>query len=416
MVSTLLSLTIIAISLSRSSQAIPQPVPRFLSFADVVDPGPPAAHSGLVHTTAASGMVTVAPQPTTPETPGEYYIVRPRLLGPSVAPQPETPGEYYVVRPRLPVSDQLAPSPAQGRRLAPSLPHHFTVGRDSSIYPPHSHGYFHMPTHAKVGSLEEHFRGRPALQAVALEQLLALTTRPEKPMTMSTDNLRLWQNKNNGYMALNPRDRAEICSWLGNQFFDSHLGGKHRARDIGYIWSLEQLNRRHPVWWKNSLISKGDPNNNGYIDLVDVGDLLNFFDPSGNFKLTAEQVNDIAPKLSDILYLGEDNNVRSVGLNIKPLRAYKDSAGVSMYESRTGQVMKELLRNFNRKTADEKKRVIQDLFLFTGTPPSEVIKRADNALNKNSESFQKLLEYQGDSRGQKDYQRIKAELEKLGKK
>jgi hypothetical protein len=176
-----------------------------------------------------------------------------------------------------------------------------------------------------------------------------------------------------------------------------------------------QSSRKNSIWWPQSLIDSADPKHNGYIDIIQAGDLLKFFDRRADFKMTDKQVGEIIPQLTKILYLGENDQPRASALDIKELMGFEDRANVPMYKSRVGYIMKVSLRRFFRRDKEQRERILQDANLLVGLPPSKIIQTAKNALKKDRQSFSKLLTPKPKSPGQDDYERIQAELAKLGK-
>ncbi|KAA1085791.1 hypothetical protein PGT21_019817 [Puccinia graminis f. sp. tritici] len=417
MVSALLPFIIIAVSFSKFSQAalpatyISEAGHGLMGFvANPVHPNPSQFDRVYIPSTAPDRagaaplsppeLVTIAPHPTIPMPPhpGKFYNVKPRLIFPD--------------DPKAPPPVQDTPTPPE---IAPS--YHSTrplhVVMHSLKFPPTSHDYFEAPPHSQVGSLEEYFSGRPALREVALEQQKAITEGVMTPI--SAENQKLWRKQSVGYLSLEPEHQAEIRFWLESHFHDGHRDPKYRTRVIAHIWSLMQSGRKNSIWWPQSLIDSADPKHNGYIDIIQAGDLLKFFDRRADFKISDQQVTEILPQLTKILYLGEDEQPRTEALDIEKLMAFKDRDNVPMYQSRVGYIMKVSLRRFFRRDQDQRERILQDLNLVVGSPPSQIIQSAKNALIKDRHSFFNLLTPKPKSAGQDDYARIEAELAKLGK-
>ncbi|KAH9468357.1 hypothetical protein Pst134EA_011980 [Puccinia striiformis f. sp. tritici] len=129
--------------------------------------------------------------------------------------------------------------------------------------------------------LKNFFEGRPELEEVAEKQGKALVQGKREPI--SSDNLASWTKQNQDYLQLKPKDQEEIRTWLQQRYFDSDPTSETGGKAIAYIWSLQKSTGKHLVWWGNPIINAGNSAEHEFIDLVEIGDTLSFFNKRANF-------------------------------------------------------------------------------------------------------------------------------------
>ncbi|KAH9440762.1 hypothetical protein Pst134EA_031434 [Puccinia striiformis f. sp. tritici] len=266
---------------------------------------------------------------------------------------------------------------------------------------------------AHTPPLRNFFEGRPELEEVAEKQGKALVQGKREPI--SSDNLASWTKQNQDYLQLKPKDQEEIRTWLQQRFFDSDPTSKTGGKAIAYIWSLQKSTGKHLVWWGKSIINAGKTDEHEFIDLVEIGDTLSFFNKRANFEILDQHAEAISKKLLKILEYDSQKNLRGDALAIPTLIDVKGRGNVSMYKARMGQLMNIHLRHFDQKDVRSKEKVLQDLYFFVGQSREKAISKATNALKKSPESFKKLLTPERGVPGQADYERIEAALNSLGK-
>ncbi|KAI7958550.1 hypothetical protein MJO29_006767 [Puccinia striiformis f. sp. tritici] len=308
--------------------------------------------------------------------------------------------------------DNLAPSPQSGghRKLLANTPEDLTASPQIFRRPGLSSVYA-FPAHTPP--LRNFFEGRPELEEVAEKQGKALVQGKREPI--SSDNLASWTKQNEDYLQLKPKDQEEIRTWLQQRFFDSDPTSKTGGKAIAYIWSLQKSTGKHLVWWGKSIINAGKTDEHEFIDLVEIGDTLSFFNKRANFEILDQHAEAISKKLLKILEYDSQKNLRGDALAIPTLIDVKGRGNVSMYKARMGQLMNIHLRHFDQKDVRSKEKVLQDLYFFVGQSREKAISKATNALKKSPESFKKLLTPERGVPGQADYERIEAALNSLGK-
>ncbi|KNE93847.1 hypothetical protein PSTG_12760 [Puccinia striiformis f. sp. tritici PST-78] len=308
--------------------------------------------------------------------------------------------------------ENLAPSPQSGgnRKLLANTPDDLTASPQIFRRPGLSSVYA-FPAHTPP--LRNFFEGRPELEEVAEKQGKALVQGKREPI--SSDNLASWTKQNQDYLQLKPKDQEEIRTWLQQRFFDSDPTSKTGGKAIAYIWSLQKSTGKHLVWWGKSIINAGKTDEHEFIDLVEIGDTLSFFNKRANFEILDQHAEAISKKLLKILEYDSQKNLRGDALAIPTLIDVKGRGNVSMYKARMGQLMNIHLRHFDQKDVRSKEKVLQDLYFFVGQSREKAISKATNALKKSPESFKKLLTPERGVPGQADYERIEAALNSLGK-
>ncbi|KAI9631246.1 hypothetical protein KEM48_013175 [Puccinia striiformis f. sp. tritici PST-130] len=320
--------------------------------------------------------------------------------------------EDFVGSPKPLISGKSSPFPSIGgnRKLLANTPDDLTASPQIFRRPGLSSVYA-FPAHTPP--LRNFFEGRPELEEVAEKQGKALVQGKREPI--SSDNLAIWTKQNQDYLQLKPKDQEEIRTWLQQRFFDSDPTSKTGGKAIAYIWSLQKSTGKHLVWWGKSIINAGKTDEHEFIDLVEIGDTLSFFNKRANFEILDQHAEAISKKLLKILEYDSQKNLRGDALAIPTLIDVKGRGNVSMYKARMGQLMNIHLRHFDQKDVRSKEKVLQDLYFFVGQSREKAISKATNALKKSPESFKKLLTPERGVPGQADYERIEAALNSLGK-
>ncbi|KAI7958557.1 hypothetical protein MJO29_006774 [Puccinia striiformis f. sp. tritici] len=308
--------------------------------------------------------------------------------------------------------ENLAPSPQSGgnRKLLANTPDDLTASPQIFRRPGLSSVYA-FPAHTPP--LKNFFEGRPELEEVAEKQGKALVQGKREPI--SSDNLASWTKQNQDYLQLKPKDQEEIRTWLQQRYFDSDPTSETGGKAIAYIWSLQKSTGKHLVWWGNPIINAGNSAEHEFIDLVEIGDTLSFFNKRANFEILDQDAEAISKKLLKILEYDSQKNLRSHALAIPKLIDVKGRHGVSMYKARVGQLMNKRLRHFDQKDDRSKEKVLQDLYFFVGESRKDAISMATNALKKSPKLFKQLLTPERGVPGQADYERIEGALSSLGK-
>ncbi|KAH9468344.1 hypothetical protein Pst134EA_011968 [Puccinia striiformis f. sp. tritici] len=308
--------------------------------------------------------------------------------------------------------EDLAPSPQSGnRKLLANTPDDLTASPQIFGRPGLSSAYA-FPAHASP--LEKiSFGGRPELQQVAEKQATALVHNKRDPISL--DNIDSWTKQNEEYLQLSPHDQEEVRTWLQQEYFDSNPTSKMGEKAIAYIWSLHKSTGKNLVWWGNSIINAGKTDEHEFMDLVEIGDTLKFFNKRADFRILAQNDEAIADHLLKVLEYDSQGQPRSHALAIQKLIEVKGRHGVSMYKARVGQLMNKRLRYFDQQDDRSKERVLQNLYFYVGNSRKEAISKATDALKKSPESFKKLLTPERGVSGQADYDRIEAALNSLVK-
>ncbi|KAA1112418.1 hypothetical protein PGTUg99_000502 [Puccinia graminis f. sp. tritici] len=343
----------------------------------------------------------LAPSPS--QAPHNYYYNRDREDPDGFRRSHYTPGQSSGNPPRLPFPFQQVPpihSPQPWIKFGGS---HVHPGAPNSIKNAH-----------------DHFHGRPSLERVAIEHSSAITTGRRTPL--SSETRQTWKRQGESYRALNKDDRQEVNFWLGQWFLNTHPSTEDWNEISAYVWSLQEsvrtTSRPTAVWWKQSLIDGNKPNNQ-FIQLVQIGDRLKFFDPSPALQLNGVEAEEITKDITTILYLGKDRQLRQNALNVEALTKYRDAGSpqVSMYEARVGQLMRHRLRDFDSQNDVEQTRRLRELYLFYGVTSTKADRLSPKALSKKGhKSFGKLFEFQDyDYPGQTIYNNIQTQLFKLAK-
>ncbi|KAH9440765.1 hypothetical protein Pst134EA_031437 [Puccinia striiformis f. sp. tritici] len=155
-----------------------------------------------------------------------------------------------------------SPSPQSGnRKLLANTPDDLTASPQIFGRPGLSSAYA-FPAHASP--LEKiSFGGRPELQQ---------TVGPSRMKNIFN---------------LAPHDQEEVRTWLQQEYFDSNPTSKMGEKAIAYIWSLHKSTGKNLVWWGNSIINAGKTDEHEFMDLVEIGDTLKFFNKRADFRILA---------------------------------------------------------------------------------------------------------------------------------
>ncbi|KAI9619453.1 hypothetical protein H4Q26_014215 [Puccinia striiformis f. sp. tritici PST-130] len=183
---------------------------------------------------------------------------------------------------RILISGKSSPFPQSGgnRKLLANTPDDLTASPQIFRRPGLSSVYA-FPAHTPP--LKNFFEGRPELEEVAEKQGKALVQGKREPI--SSDNLASWTKQNQDYLQLKPKDQEEIRTWLQQRYFDSDPTSETGGKAIAYIWSLQKSTGKHLVWWGNPIINAGNSAEHEFIDLVEIGDTLSFFNKRANFEI-----------------------------------------------------------------------------------------------------------------------------------
>ncbi|PLW12221.1 hypothetical protein PCASD_18842 [Puccinia coronata f. sp. avenae] len=213
------------------------------------------------------------------------------------------------------------------------------------------------------------------------------------------ENLDSWKKTTQSYRDLPSDEQTVMRKWLHHHFdrsFRQSAGIEHLRN---YIWSLSQSIREPTeIWWKESLFVEAAGYPQAFFDLVALGDLLGFSRRSVNFNIDEHDVDKVANRIAQILTMNVDDIrstkcTRTSALPTNLLMKYVDENGVSLYESRMGQLMACLLKHFGRATDDQKVKIMKMLYLFIGFTPEEAETRADTSMYAGNRKVVKALQF-----------------------
>ncbi|POW15474.1 hypothetical protein PSTT_02084 [Puccinia striiformis] len=268
----------------------------------------------------------------------------------------------------------------------PPSPHVVSISATPGHFYPE---YDHLRPNPNATPLHEYFLGDATLEDVAGLQASMFPNHHNNPI--SRGNMETWIEDNQEYQALEDKQQAKIRSWLKQFFVDEVDSRLIREKATSFIWSLKQSSRApDTIWWDQDLVEKNSANME-YISLVTIGDYLQFYDRE-SFKTTHEKVEEMTPKILQILSLDQNNELRKTALTIKELLKYKDSRGLRMYEDRMGEVISVLLKDFSTQNIQEKQDALHNLYIVFGTAPSKAKEKARNAI-RNDPTLSPIFEH-----------------------
>jgi hypothetical protein len=264
------------------------------------------------------------------------------------------------------------------------------------------------PNSAPGPSSYEAFRNLPKVQAV-VDGASAAIDQGHAPLT--AEFLDDWKYVKKGAAALSEEQRLLVYNYLMDQFAYRFSDSKKQEGVRNYAWSLLQSERNpKTIWWSKSLADAGSGQKKGFVDLVRLGETLSFGSKKAGFEIPRKDLEDVAHDLANILVVDGEGHDRTQALPVKSLMSYKDDSRIPMYQSRISQVMKYLLEDFDQQNTEQKLKVMNRLFLYTGFSPEAASKLAQSALRpKNSRELSSVISSAG------DYNSIVASLNRIKK-
>ncbi|WAR63335.1 hypothetical protein PtB15_18B418 [Puccinia triticina] len=248
-----------------------------------------------------------------------------------------------------------------------------------------------LPRYQHVEKLpHEVFTEGSPLDIVATQQVAWVKNKDYK--LLSADTKAEWEKIGGTYNALTDQERGMLKNYMRTQVT------RGSPEDKIDLIRVERFMARvnEPMWWKANLLAKADRGIGEDMDLIRIGDILQFGNTDRALKLTGADVNNMFKELDEVSQRLVDKTPRGKPLNLTPLDQPKTNIGgrESLFTTRMTQLTNAALETVPRMSAKDQETLLRVSYWAHGFSPkqaSDFAKVARVNLSTRREKWIQLL-------------------------